>query len=386
MIKVLYIHQDGLITGSAISLLQMIKGFAPNTVDATVLFFSEGPAVDWFTKEGIKALVVKGYPFWTTPGPKWNQLGALSNAKAFLPNANLSAAINQIKPNFVHINDKAAMSAGIEAKKLKIPVIQHSRSTYYICNISLYKHLSAFFINAYSSHIISISEDETWLLDKRKTSVIYNSISLNEINEAISNKIELDKSKIHVGWVGKFTAAKGAWDFIQLASELKQEYPNFHFHMLAKLPDELECEIIDGEVIPTKIFINHLIQKHNLTDCITLHGYRKDYLRVMASFDVMINCNRLGAFGRQAFETLALGIASVATCLNPGKSSVLNNNVAEICKEGDFAQLYNATKTLLLDKKKRIQLAHAARKWGIEQFSPDVQSDKVFKIYQKIIS
>ena len=156
--------------------------------------------------------------------------------------------------------------------------------------------------------------------------------------------------------------------------------------MLAKLPDELDREIIDGEVVSTKTHLEHLIQKHNLTDCITLHGYRKDFLKVMASFDVMVNCNRLGAFGRQAFETLALGIASVATCLNPGKSSLLNNDVAEICKEGDFSQLYHATQVLLLDNKKRLQLAHAARKWGIEQFSPDVQSDKVFKIYQKIFS
>ncbi len=386
MIKVLYIHQDGLITGSAISLLQMIKGFAHNNVDATVLFFSYGPAVDWFREEGIKTIVVKGYPFWTTPGPKWNQLGALLNIKAFLPNQNLKSVIARIKPDVVHVNDKAALSGGIEAKKIGIPVVQHSRSTYYICNVSIYKHLSAHLINSYASHIISISEDESWLMEKRKTSIIYNSISLDEINNAIANKTELDKSKIHVGWVGKFTTAKGAWDFIKLASELKQELPNVHFHMLAKLPSKLDIEIIDGETLSTKIHIEHLIQKHNLTECITLHGYRKDFLRVMASFDLMVNCNRLGAFGRQAFETLALGIASVATCLNPGKSSVLNNHVAEICKEGDFTQLFNATRTLLLDNKKRSQLANAARKWGIEQFSPDLQSDKVFKIYQKIIS
>jgi glycosyltransferase involved in cell wall biosynthesis len=364
----------------------MIKGFAPNSVNPTVLFFSNGPAVEWFSREGIKSIVVKGNAFWTTPGPKWHQLGALLNLKALIPNHELKSTILSLNPNIVHINDKAALSAGLEAKRLKIPVVQHSRSTYYICNIPIYKRLSAFFINAYSAHIISISEDETWLLDKRKTSVIHNSISLNEINDAITNKIELDKSKIHIGWVGRFTASKGAWDFIKLASELKQEFPNVHFHMLAKLPNELDHEIIDGEIVSTQIYLEHLMQKHNLSNCITLHGYRKDFLRVMASMDLMINCNRLGAFGRQAFETLALGIASVATCLNPGKSSVLNNDVAKICKQGDFSELYQATKALLVDPKKRFHLAQAARKWGFEQFSPDVQSDKVFKIYQKIIS
>ena len=385
MIKVLYIHQDGLITGSVISLLQMIKGFAPNTVDATVLFFNQGPAVDWFNEEGIKTTVVKSNAFWTTPGPKWNKLGALINVRAFLPNKNLKALIAKLCPDLVHINDKAALSGGIEAKKLGITVVQHSRSTYYICNIKLFKYLSARIINSYASFIISISEDESWLMDKSKTSIIYNSISINEINDAIANKIQLDKNSIHVGWIGKFTKAKGAWDFIELASQLYKEFSHVHFHMLAKLPQESDMEIIDGNVVSTQVYIQQLIEKHNLSECLTLHGYRKDFLNVMASLDIMVNCNQLGAFGRQAFETLALGVSSVATCLNPGKSSVLNNQVAVICKEGDKEQLYQATRSLINDNNKREKLAEAGKIWGHEQFSPEVQSAKVFNIYNSII-
>ena len=386
MIKVLYIHQDGLITGSAISLYQMIKGFAPNTVDATVLFFSQGPAVDWFNEEGIKTTVVKSNAFWTTPGPKWNKLGALINLRAFLPNKNLKSMIAKLCPDIVHINDKAALSGGIEAKKLGIPVVQHSRSTYYICDIKLYKYLSALTINSYTSFIISISEDESWLMDKSKISIIYNSISINEINEAIANKIELDKDSIHVGWVGKFTAAKGAWDFIELASKLCNEFSHVHFHMLAKFPQESDIEKIDDNFVSTQVYLQQLIEKHNLSERLTIHGYRKDFLNVMASFDVMVNCNQLGAFGRQAFETLALGVASVATCLKPGNSSVLNNHVAIICKEGDKEQLYQATRSLIIDNKKREKLAVAAKKWGHEQFSPEIQSAKVFNIYNSIIN
>jgi glycosyltransferase involved in cell wall biosynthesis len=386
LIKVLYIHQDGLITGSAISLYQMIKGFAPNTVDATVLFFNNGAAVDWFKQEGIKTIVLKSHAFWTTPGPKWNKLGAIQNTRALFPNKNLKAAIAKLKPDVVHINDKAALSGGVESKKLGIPVVQHSRSTYYICNIHLYKHLSARIINSYSSHIISISEDETWLMDKLKTSVIYNSISLTAVNNAITNKINLDKNKIHIGWVGKFTTAKGPWDFLELASRLHQEFPQVHFHMLAKLPTEKAMELINGQITPTKIYLQQLIEKYQLSNCITLHGYRKDFLNVMASFDVMINCNRLGAFGRQAFETLALGVASVATCLTPGKSSVLNNDVALICKEGNKEQLFQATRSLIIDENKRNKMAVAAKKWGNEQFSPEIQSEKILNIYNSIIT
>ena len=381
----MYIHQDGLITGSAISLMQMIKGFEPNAIDPTVLFFKQGPAVNWFDQEGIKTIVIKGNAIWTTPGPKWYKLGALINAKAFIRNTKLRTAIAHLKPDIVHVNDKAALSGGIEANALDIPIVQHSRSTYYICNIPLYKYLTARTINSFASHIIAISEDETMLMNQHKTSVIYNSISLDEINSAIANKVELDKTKLHVGWVGKFTTAKGAWDFLDLVAKLHEKFPQIQFHMLAKLPSESDVEIINGTQQYTLNFLNQFIQQNNLTNCLTLQGYRKDFLNVMASLDIIVNCNRLGAFGRQAFETLALGVASIATCQKLGKSSVLNSDVALICKEGEKEQLYHATQTLIQDKNKRLALSVAAKKWGNEQFSPIIQSAKVYNIYKQIL-
>jgi glycosyltransferase involved in cell wall biosynthesis len=155
--------------------------------------------------------------------------------------------------------------------------------------------------------------------------------------------------------------------------------------MLAKLPSESDVEIINGTQQSTLNYLNQFIQQNNLTNCLTLQGYRKDFLNVMASLDIIVNCNRLGAFGRQAFETLALGVASIATCQKLGKSSVLNSDVALICKEGEKEQLYHATQTLIEDKNKRLALSVAAKKWGNEQFSPNIQSAKVYNIYKQIL-
>ena len=385
MIKVLYIQQDGLITGSAISLMQMIKGFTPNTINPVVLFFSDGPAVKWFSEKGIETLIVKGHPFWTTPGPRFYKLGALINLRAFISNSVLKKVIKQIHPDIIHINDKAGMNAGITARNLNIPIIQHSRSTYYICNIPLFKKLSAYFINFYASHIIAISEDETDFLDSHKTNVIFNSIALEEIEQARKNKIQLDNSKIHIGWVGKFTTNKGAWDFLTVAKRILETFPNIQFHMLAPLPSASSSDFVNGKVINVQTYLTNFITENNLGNYVILHGYRKDFMQVMASFDVIINCNRLGAFGRQAFESLALGIPSVATCLKPGKSSILNNKIAMICEEGNLDEIYEATAAILTNQKLQKQLSTDGLKWGVNEFNPSIQSTKILTIYKNLL-
>ena len=47
------------------------------------------------------------------PGPKWYQRGNINNLFALIPNLKLRKKIKALKPDIIHINDKAALSAGI---------------------------------------------------------------------------------------------------------------------------------------------------------------------------------------------------------------------------------------------------------------------------------
>lgn len=384
--KILYIHQDGDYTGSFMSMMNMIEGFEDGKVRPVILFLKNGPAVQGAQAKGIETIVHHGKTFWTAPGPKWNQRGTLNNMKALIPDFKLRKIIKTVSPNLIHINDKAAINAGISSIGLKIPIIQHLRSSYYTCNFFLHKWISICCIKLYSNLCIAISEDEASDFNSKKTKVVFNSISMDAIGNAISSKITIENNRVNIGWIGRFTYGKGAWDFLDIANNLNKLFPNsLHFHMLAPLPTEDDYDLINQLVVKTKEYLNQKINDYHLAEHITLHGYRKDFLSVAASMDIMINCNRLGEMGRQAFECACLGIPTIVTVKHPGRSSVLNNQVAFVCKEGDINNITSCAEKLVKDPLLRSDFSVKAYDWGTGQFNARKQSKKVYEIYSRLI-
>jgi hypothetical protein len=80
----------------------------------------------------------------------------------------------------------------------------------------------------------------------------------------LSTKVTLQNDKIHIGWLGRFSGTKGAWDFIKIAGALNLLFPNLVFHMLAPLPDDKDVELIDGSILLTGVYLNTLIQTYQL--------------------------------------------------------------------------------------------------------------------------
>ena len=385
-IKVVFIQQDGLFTGSAISLLNLIKGFNKSQVDCHIVFFNKGPAVEIFQQEHIKTSIVPTHGFWTTPGPKWFQRDNLGNLKALVPSITLRKHILSLQPDLVHINDKAALNAGLSLKGTLIPIVQHLRSTGYICRSPFNRWISTFLIERYADYKIAISEDEAYGFSPENTEIIFNSINLDDIKHALSNKLTLQNEKIHIGWLGRFSGSKGAWDFIKIASALNLLFPNLVFHMLAPLPVDSDVELIDGNIQQTGVYLNTLIQIYQLQNNLVLHGYRKDFLSVVAAMDLMINCNRLGALGRQAFETVCLGIPSITTVRYPGRSKVLNSQVSRIEKEGDLENIIKSASFLIKNERERMHMAKEASIWGMKNFDAVQQSLKVISLYNRFLS
>ncbi len=385
-IKVVYIQQDGQITGSAISLLNLIQGFPSGLVIPVVLFLKNGPAIEYFEKEGFETKLVRGFGFWTTPGPFWFQRDNLENLLALLPNFGLRKAIKDIDPHVVHINDKAALNAGISIFGMGKPIVQHLRSTRYICRTPLYHYVSMFLIELYASSVIAISEDEADGFRKKKLRIIFNSLDIRGLVNSIEVPHEKVNSILKVGWVGRFTRAKGAYDFLEVAGEIKKSYANVEFHMLAPLPNENEFEFLAGgtKVLKRK-YIDDLILRYGLENNVILHGYRKDYLTVMASLDLIINCNRLGALSRQSFESLCLGVPTIATAKFPGRSSIIPKEVGIVLEEGSIDSIANSAIAIIKDNNKRKRMAENAKNWGKLQFDREIQSLKVLDVYKKLI-
>jgi glycosyltransferase involved in cell wall biosynthesis len=395
-IKILYVHQDGLITGSFLSLKYLILGLNQEKYLAEVLFLNDGPAIKEIESIGIKTYLLQTPTFWTYPGPNFLSRGNLQNYKALIPNVKLRKLIASINPSLIHINDKAALNAGISMLGLNIPIVQHIRSTYYIIGAPINKWIQKTFIRLYAEKIIGITEAEYTEFKSNKTSCIYNSLDVTEAEQACLNisktceELKLSDETINIAWVAKYNKQKGLWDFLDIAKSLLKKHPNntFKFYMVGKLPDVKQMEL-DSNGNKTNVLekLNHYLSDEEMRNGITLLGYRTDYLNIMAAMDIVVNCNRLGSMGRQTFETMAVGTVSISTHRYPEITKmVINGQDGYTVKDGDNAAICNIIKQLANDKNKIKQISENAKQKAKAEFDNTKQTLKITNLYETLLN
>src|SRR5574343_1402058 len=136
--KIVFVHHDGLLTGSAKSLMNMIAGLSDDIMVHVVLA-EDGELRTKLEEMNVEVSILPFYRFWTAPGPKIHYPGSINNFKALVKNESLKQHLLKLKPNLIHINDKAAMQAGISMRGCGIPIIQHLRSSFYSTHFKPFK-------------------------------------------------------------------------------------------------------------------------------------------------------------------------------------------------------------------------------------------------------
>ncbi|MGV3596867.1 MAG: glycosyltransferase [Bacteroidota bacterium] len=396
--RVLYIHQDGLITGSAISLRHFLSAINRDKFEPIVLLAQEGPARHLYEELGIEVVVETFKRFWTFPGPNWYSPTNFKQLKALLPDKQLAAFIKKINPAIIHINDKASINAGISIKGAGIPVVQHSRSSYCITAAKINKWLSATAINRFADAVIAISEDETdGHGGSKNLHIINNTVPSAQIDEALAQKQEkreelgIAENDIVIGMVADISAKKGAWDFMEMAAKLVKKYPNkpLSFLMVGRVSDTGNTILNDGTSIPVspKQHVERFVADNNLQGKLMLTGFRKDALAIMAGLDILVVANSNGVMGRQPIEAQALGIPIVVTQGNSGKSTILKNGFAGYVLANPLQQseLQIAIEDLINHPEKRAEFGRNGKEYAAQKFNPAINMGMIEKIYEELL-
>jgi glycosyltransferase involved in cell wall biosynthesis len=334
--KIVYFHQDGLLTGSAISLRHFLSVINREVFEPIVILAKEGPARDLFESLNIQVLVHNFPAFWTAPGPRcfsrdmFNQIGAL------WPQESLNKLVlQQIKPDLIHINDKAALNVGISFKRSGIPIVQHSRSSYFMTACKLAKYLSARAIKRFTDHIICISEDEEDGFEGfRNKSIIYNTVDFQLTNSAkekrnqIRHELGLNHGDKLIGFAAHVSEQRGAWDFLELCKRLKRN-THFKFLLAGQLDDFGNISLGDGKVLPIspRSYVDSFIKENNLENQLIVTGFRKDILELIGAMDVIVALNKNGVLGRQPIEAQSLGVTVIAKAGHTNRSKVIEDGV-----------------------------------------------------------
>lgn len=390
--KIAYFQQDGLVTGSAISLRHFLSAINRDLFEPIVILAKEGPARGLYESLNIQVLVYYFPTFWTFPGPRCFSRGMIKQMKALTPQDSLKKIVlEQIKPDLIHINDKAALHVGVSLKKTGIPIVQHIRSSYFITACKFGKYLSAKTIKAFAKHIICISEDEEDGFENFiNKSIIYNTVDVGLTQKAQVKKnetrqqLKVKDNEYLIGFAAHVSEKKGAWDFLELCKQLKKN-PTLKFLLAGQLDEQGSTSLGNGEVLPIspKTYVESFIKENNLENQFIVTGFRNDILELIAAMDVLIVPNKNGVLGRQPIEAQALGVTVIAKAGHSNRSKVIEHGVTGYLVQ-NIGEGVEQLENWMHSKKAQI-MAQSAMIHAKQNFTPATNMRKIETIYLNLI-
>lgn len=390
--KIAYFQQDGLITGSALSLRHFLSAINREVFEPVVILAKEGPARGLYESLDIQVLVHNYPTFWTFPGPSCFSRAMIKQMKALTPQDSLKKfVLEQIKPDLIHINDKAALNVGVSLKKSGIPIVQHSRSSYVITACKLGKYISAKTIKSFANHIICISEDEEDGFENfTNKSTIYNTVDFSLIEKAKAKRNEtrqelgINQAEVLIGFAAHVSEKKGAWDFLESCKQLKKN-PNLKFLLAGQIEEQGSTSLGDGKVLPIspKSYVESFIKENNLENQLIVTGFRDDILELIAAMDVLVVPNKNGVLGRQPIEAQALGVTVIAKAGHSNRSKVIEHGVTGYLVKNmaeSVEQLENWMHSNKAETMTQSAMIHAE-----QNFTPVTNMRKIETIYLNLI-
>ncbi|MDL5048266.1 glycosyltransferase [Oscillatoria amoena NRMC-F 0135] len=205
------------------------------------------------------------------------------------------------------------------------------------------------------------------------------------------DELGLKQTDFVIGMVSDISASKGGWSFMQLAADLVKKYPNkpLNFLMVGRVSDTGNTILNDGTSIPVspKQHVERFVADNNLQGKLTLTGFRKDALAIMAGLDILVVANSNGVMGRQPIEAQALGIPIVVTQGNSGKSTILKNGFAGYVLANPLQQseLQVAIEDLINHPEKRAEFGRNGQEYAAQKFNPAINMGMIEKIYEELL-
>jgi len=399
--SVLYMHHAGGLSGSAISLRNILLALDRARFQPRVLLAADGPVRALYEDLSVPVDVVPMRPFWTFPGPcRWER-AYWHNWLSLAPTEAVSQYLAQLRPSLVHLNDKALLGAGISAHRLGIPIVWHLRSTYHVSSCREQAAASRCIIRRLAHRVIAISEDEMdGFEDLGSLRVIYNSVDFAAADQAASEAervrgdLGVAPGEIAFGMVGVLNEQKGAWDFIKAAGMVQAKLPDVRLRFFLVGPGSSRSRrrlgirerlrLVDTTDAVDKAW--QLARAAGISSRLALTGYRPDALAVMAAMDVIVSYNRLGVLGRQPFEAMAVGRPVIVNSGHTGKSGVVVDGVtAVVVPPCDPEALAAAMVRLARSPELRRQMGVAGAQYARRHFDPATNARKLERVYEEVL-
>ncbi|RCS26236.1 glycosyltransferase [Polaribacter sp. WD7] len=373
----MYIHHAGELGGAPKSLSIILDELDRSRFKPTVFMLINGPAKELFLKSGTKVITSSKRLFafhgTTVSGMSFRLFS--KNILYILPNM-LTAykVIKKANPQLIHLNTSCLFVYAITAKLFfkNVKVVSHIREPLLK---NLFGKILQFFNRISVDHFIAINDYEASFFNKINTSIIKNSVNLEEyksnslIKEEERKKIGLKTSDFIVGFFARFNIENGIEDILEIAKKLEDN--NVKFLIYGYAPNLLDNKIKSiAKEMPNNVI---------------LKGMVNDVAIKMQMIDVLISPFKTPHFSRSIIEAQSLSIPVLAT-------NVKSQNT--LLKDGDTGYLYSfgniedaVSKLILMknDIEKLREMKKNSRKLAKKNYCQTLNNNRTFEIYEKLL-
>jgi glycosyltransferase involved in cell wall biosynthesis len=364
--NILYVENFGdIIGGGQVSLLGLLDKLDKDKFRPIVVCPSDGSLSKKLRNSNINTHIIKMQSLRRLNF--FNFYGSVSRLREPLINEQI---------DLVHANgSRAAVYAGIAARREKIPLVWHVR-------IADRDILLDRFLAGLSTQIIAISEAVakrfSWMHDiESKVKTVYNGIDLEKFNPSLSginikSEFKLSLTTPLIGTVGRLDWYKGHKYLLKAARIVVDNVPECQFLIVGEGEKRKELE--------------GLSDKLNLNNNVIFTGYREDIPEILASLDLFVLPSVSEGLGRSIIEAMAMGKAVVAT--NAG-------GIPEVVKDGQTGilvpaknehKIAEAILELIRDKDRMTKMGLFGRELLKVKFDIKINVEEIQNIYLQILN
>jgi glycosyltransferase involved in cell wall biosynthesis len=376
-LRVALLNHSGRLGGGEFSMLRLVGALDPDRVRLTVIAGEDGPFVQRLHELGADVVVVPMDPQLVHRRKDTLGIGAMADpqlwrqvAHAVWPRTDI---LRRNRIQIVHTNSmKAHVLGGISGRLVGAKVLWHVRdhvSPPYLPPAAARAMRAA--ARVLPHHIVTVSHSAARTIGRRDTTVIHQSVPLPPLGPERTHP-----SRLRIGIVGRIAPWKGQDIFLDAAERLAPRFPDAEFVVVGAAlfgEDELERSLRARAAEPP------------LRGRVEFLGFCDDMDSVYRELDVAVHASTLAEpYGNVVLEAMASRVATVAAAEGGPLEIVDHGRTGLLVPPRDAGLLADALESLLLDPRKRLELAREARAHVERNYSIQRDGRRLQRLYERI--
>lgn len=405
--RVLYIQHAGAFGGSAVSLLELVKGLNKQRYEPIVAFIHDNTKViSMYTGAGIESCYWPGIDIFphTTGGffDVLNPLDALRLTRTmmrFQTSIRASEAlIRETKPDIIHLNSLVLPSCAIAAKRSDVTVVWHIRESVVHGIFGLRRRWLGGLVKRLSDEAIFISVDGRKLLVNDEMGVVIPNYVDFDVFDYRADGTHIrrglgisDEAKV-VLFLGGRGVIKGIFPLLKAMPLVKRQVPEAHllvgggaYHPSGRLVSTVARSVLPAVGYGTVAQrVDKLLDQYRMRDYVHMLEWYKDVPQLLAACDMLVFPSIAPHFARPVIEAGAMKKPVVASRIGGVEELVDDRVTGILVLPGDVEELADAIVEIMNAPKMAQLMGEQGFRQARQRFELSTNVQATMAVYERL--